>query len=444
MSNINLEFIFNAPPLHLQSLGYDLGNTLIFAPHPDDESLGCGGLISHLRNQQIPIYIAFITDGAASHTNSAQFPPRKLAALRRKEGQRAAHQLGVDQDHIYFFEQPDGKLEHINKKAKDKIAQELRDIVTSHAVQSIVVPFEKDAHADHRATWALAMQSIEPLSQPITVIEYPIWFWKNGKPEDTPNPKDYNFFRLDISAVKQSKSKAIKEHQSQTTDLINDDPHGFMLTTELLEPFMGDFEYYFFQKKTSPSSLNEDYFNTLYGKQTDPWNFEHSAYEQSKYDASLSALTRNYANALEIGCSIGVLTEKLAAKCARLLAVDISEAPLITARERCTHLTNINFEKMDISKTFPKETFDLILLSEVGYYLNRKNLNTLFNNCKNHLQKNGQLLMVHWTSYVSEYPLTGTEVHQYFPESLTEKDDFQLIKSQTHPAYELVLWEKRG
>ena len=94
-------------------------------------------------------------------------------------------------------------------------------------------------------------------------------------------------------------------------------------------------------------TLTEEYFADVYAANDDPWNFETSDYEAEKYAATLNALPReNYANAFEIGCSIGVLTEKLAAKCARLSAVDVSEKALEKAKARCRNLSNINFHSI--------------------------------------------------------------------------------------------------
>lgn len=435
------DFIAKAPLLHLDSLGYDLGPSLILAPHPDDESLGCGGLIAILRKQGIQIIIAFITDGSASHPNSHKYPPKALANLRKQEAVAAAEQLGVHKDQIHFFDQPDGKLANISEDDFNVLAAQLQDLLTANTIQSLLVPYQHDAHSDHRATWKLAMAAAKENTSPTNIVEYPIWFWKNGSEDEIPDLSEYNFFRLDISSVARNKKLAIAEHESQTTRLIDDDPQGFMLTQELLEPFTEKVEYYFFRKRSGSSSLSQNYFDRLYDKQADPWNFQHSAYEHSKYEATLDALNQNYGQILEIGCSIGVLTERLASRCDHLLAVDISEAPLNTARERCAGLDQVDFVKMDISKNFPKGIFDLIIISEVGYYLSETDLHALFKNCADHLDKHGQLIMVHWTSFVSEYPLTGKEVHKYFENSLTAKA-FTQLNALSHPAYELVLWEK--
>jgi len=162
-------------------------------------------------------------------------------------------------------------------------------------------------------------------------------------------------------------------------------------------------------------SLPPSYFDDVYAANADPWEFETSPYEQGKYAATLGALPRPcYHNAFEIGCSIGVLTARLAPRCDRLLSVDVSEQALAWARERCRELPRVTFELLRVPGEFPDDTFDLILLSEVGYYLSRDDLGRARDLIVAHLERDGDLLLVHWTPYVPDYPLTGDEVHDAF------------------------------
>ena len=165
----------------------------------------------------------------------------------------------------------------------------------------------------------------------------------------------------------------------------------------------------------SPASLPPAYFDALYAESPDPWDFEKSAYEAAKYEATLAALPRaRYERALEIGCSIGVLTQKLAARCERLLSVDVSAKALATARARCRGLSHVRFERRSIPEEFPEGRFDLVLVSEVGYYWSREDLARARQWIEASLVEDGHLLLVHWTPYVEDYPLTGDEVHEAF------------------------------
>ncbi len=192
---------------------------------------------------------------------------------------------------------------------------------------------------------------------------------------------------------------------------------------------------------TIKQTLTEKYFEDVYAAKDDPWDFTTSEYEAKKYEATLNALPREkYENVFEIGCSIGVLTEKLAAKCERILAVDVSEKALAQARERCANLPHIRFEKMSVPQEFPGETFDLILISEVGYYLAPGDWRDAMGKAFSHLAAKGQIALVHWLPPVHDYPQTGDEVHDSFAEFAGGK--MRKINEKREENYRLDVWEK--
>lgn len=168
-------------------------------------------------------------------------------------------------------------------------------------------------------------------------------------------------------------------------------------------------------KTSRHSSLPTAYFDKMYQENIDPWQFETSVYERNKYAATLAALPKNhYQHAFEIGCSIGVLTEKLASRCERLLAVDGSQLAVQKAQERLQSYPQVCLRQMKVPDVFPEERFDLILVSEVGYYWSWHDLEKAQRLMLRQLLPAGHLLLVHWTPYVEDYPLTGDEVHEAF------------------------------
>lgn len=188
-------------------------------------------------------------------------------------------------------------------------------------------------------------------------------------------------------------------------------------------------------------SLPTEYFNELYQQNQDPWDFETSAYERDKYTATLAALPHAcYQNVFEIGCSIGVLTQQLAFRCKHLLAVDGSEIPLQQARQRLHNQAHVQLSRMRIPDTFPEDNFDLILVSEVGYYWSWDDLEKAQQLILRTLQPGGHLLLVHWVQ-PTNYPLTGDEVHDAFCEL-----DSQLAHQQHQRTdrYRLDRWERRA
>lgn len=189
-------------------------------------------------------------------------------------------------------------------------------------------------------------------------------------------------------------------------------------------------------------SLPPTYFDRMYSESDDPWGFETRPYETEKYRATLAALPRDtYRSAFEIGCSIGVLTEDLAARCGSLLSVDVSERALKRARERCSHLPHVQFENMQVPGEFPEQSFDLILVSEVGYYWSHIDLLGAHLRIVEHLHPGGQVLLVHWTPFVDDYPLTGDEVHDTFREA---GGDLRHLGGQRADLYRIDLFEKPG
>jgi len=163
----------------------------------------------------------------------------------------------------------------------------------------------------------------------------------------------------------------------------------------------------------TPHSLQPSYFDQVYAANADPWSFESSDYERAKYAATLAALpAMKYERAFEIGCSIGVLTAQLATRCQHLLAVDVADAALARARERCAGLPQVDVQCMQVPDTVPPGDFDLIVLSEVGYYWSLDDLHRALNWIFAAMRSGGHVVLVHWTAVVADYPLTGDDVHE--------------------------------
>jgi len=159
-------------------------------------------------------------------------------------------------------------------------------------------------------------------------------------------------------------------------------------------------------------SLPADYFDALYAFTTDPWGFASRWYEHRKYACVLAALPQNrYRRGYEPGCSIGVFTEHLAARCDRLLATDVADAPLRAARHRLAQFTHVEVGRAAVPDEWPPGRFDLLVISELGYYFSTPDLHRLWACATHALEPGGTLLAVHWRHPVADYPQTGDEVH---------------------------------
>lgn len=157
----------------------------------------------------------------------------------------------------------------------------------------------------------------------------------------------------------------------------------------------------------SDSSLSPAYFDAIYAQNVDPWRFASSDYERAKYQATLDVLPApHFSRAFEIGCSIGVLTRRLAERCDSLLAVDVADAALVQARARCTRLEHVAIRRMQVPEEWPTGSFDLILFSEVLYYLSPADVVRTARRTRGSLCQGGTVLLVHYT-LPTDYPCTG-------------------------------------
>jgi SAM-dependent methyltransferase len=191
------------------------------------------------------------------------------------------------------------------------------------------------------------------------------------------------------------------------------------------------------------NTLPPQYFDEVYGANQDPWQFTTSPYEQDKYAATVAALPRQlYESGFEIGCSIGVLTKQLASRCRNLLAVDVSEIALRQARQRLAGSPSVRIENRVIPADFPDEQFDLIIVSEVGYYWSMTDLEKTQQLMFDHLEMGGHLLLVHWTPLVPDYPLTGDDVHEAFMKRTGAGQPLRHNFGQREEKYRLDLFEK--
>lgn len=163
-------------------------------------------------------------------------------------------------------------------------------------------------------------------------------------------------------------------------------------------------------------SLSAEYFERRYRDDIDPWDFRSSAYEREKYDATLTALGKPlYQRVLEVGCSIGVLTAKLAKRSERLLAIDASQTAICAARENAP--SNVTFEEKVLPGDFPNGPFDLIVLSEVLYYFSEADLRIVADLCCAALAPGGEMVLCHWLGE-TDYPLTGCQASDIFAEAV--------------------------
>lgn len=154
-------------------------------------------------------------------------------------------------------------------------------------------------------------------------------------------------------------------------------------------------------------------FEAHYGATADPWHFADSPYEQARYRHMLAALSsRSYRLAFEPGCSIGAFTRLLAPRCQMLLATDVSATVLSVARTRCRIYPQVKFAHADVAGTARCGPFDLLVLSELGYYFSASRLKSLIRRLIAAAAPRFELLMVHWRGRSADHLLSADQVHE--------------------------------
>ena len=218
------------------------GKTLVVAPHPDDESLGCGGAIALLTRFGLSVSVLFISDGTKSHPTSQKYPMLRLRDLRESEAREALARLGTRE--ASFLRLPDGAVPSGNDAGFAEAVHSCRAYLEDFKPQTVLLPWRRDPHPDHRATSRILQDALGGYSGSPRQLEYPVWAWERAAPEDLPQPQEAAAFRLDIRDAAAAKRQAVAAHVSQVTHLIDDDPHGFWLSPEVLAHFERPWEVY--------------------------------------------------------------------------------------------------------------------------------------------------------------------------------------------------------
>ena len=232
-------------PLLPSAIARDLGLTIVVAPHPDDESLGGGGLLALLaeRGTRVP-QVLVMTDGSKSHPNSVSYPAARLSELRQEETRAALAALGLPAAAVHFLGYRDCGLPPEGTVAFIEATKRLGLLLENSAPDTLLVPWRRDPHCDHEATWKLCREAIRGLAKPPRWLEYPVWAWTQAEGEVAPQAHEGHAWRLDISPVLARKEQAIACHRSQIGAVIHDDPEGFRLEPQMLANFARPWEVF--------------------------------------------------------------------------------------------------------------------------------------------------------------------------------------------------------
>lgn len=408
---------------------------VVLSPHPDDESLGAGGIIAAAAAAGIPVEVLLVTLGEGSHPDSPTTTPEELAPRREAEFIDAVGRLhptvGYDVLHI-----PDGGLD----AERARIAERLRAAVaTAGSRPLIIAPWRGDGHRDHRIAGELATALATELD--LALVEFPIWLWHWADTDDATLPwAEARIVPLD-AAAHGAKIAAMDAYPSQTEPLSDAPGDEAIVDHHHLQHYARRFEVLFPNGRaldlepdsepdagaaavTDPAatatatdtvvtadttSRSKESFEDHYRDHPDGWDFG-SWYEERKRRVLLAALPRQrYGSVLELGCATGVLTERLADRSDDVLGVDIAEAPLELARRR---VPAARFERGTLPDDWPSGAFDLVVMSEVGYYLSATDLDRVIDHLLGSLTPGGSIVACHWR-HPDDHATTSAEfVHR--------------------------------
>ena len=184
----------------------------------------------------------------------------------------------------------------------------------------------------------------------------------------------------------------------------------------MLAHFEGSHEHFL---RTASADCVDDSLDRLHEQQADPWGTESRWYERRKRDLVLAMLpTPHFQVALEVGCSTGALAEALAARAARVVAVDRSVAALAAARRRFREEPRVSVLELDVPHDWPQDLeLDLVVVSEVGYFLSPAELDALVERIVATLAPGGVVVLCHWRHEVEGWVLGADDVHRRFEDS---------------------------
>ncbi|AOW46374.1 LmbE family protein [Acetobacter ascendens] len=217
------------------------GTSLILAPHSDDESLGCAGLIATaVQHGRSPV-VLIVSDGSASHPGSHAWSPERLALCRQEESRNAATALGLPADRLLFLGLRDAAVPTAGTVFENSV-QYLYFLINQHNCRNVFVPWRHDPHCDHVAVWSMG-QRLKALQPELRILSYPVWGLTLPSEMDIEEALPTGW-RLNIEGFLSYKRNAIQEYRSQRGLVVEDDPNGFVLPEHLLEKMLQPYEIF--------------------------------------------------------------------------------------------------------------------------------------------------------------------------------------------------------
>ncbi|MFR9728085.1 PIG-L family deacetylase [Saccharopolyspora sp. MS10] len=375
----------------------------MISAHPDDESLGIGGLVQelHARGTQVEFVIA--TDGEAAFPSLDEAGRRELRSTRRRELRAATAAQGIAEPRVRWLEFPDSGL----AEREEELVERLRPVLAGADV--CLAPWPGDPHPDHQAIGRAVVRAAQPGAR---VWTYPVWAWHWLDHEDPALPWTSAAVHPLSEEQRRRKSAALAAFESQTSAGPNaEEP---VLPPEMMVHFQRDHEVLFAQPLTGGTPPER--FAELYDARAEPWDVR-SWYERRKRALALACLPEpRYGTALEPACGTGALTLLLASRCDRVLASDANAVAVERAREKLADERSVSLAQRSLPARFERDSADLLVWSEILYYLGDDALGATIAHGLDALRPGGDVLAVHWRHRAHDAPRDGAEVHRKLEE----------------------------
>ncbi len=216
---------------------------LIIAPHQDDSTLGCGGLMLLRRLEGAPVSVVYLTDGSASHPEHPTLTPSLLVQMRREEAEAATALLGVDHAKLTFLNEPDGTLDKLSPERRTALIDRLAAVFRLAAPDHLLLPYRKDGSSEHEAGFGLVMAALAAAGLTPRVFEYPVWAWWNPLRMVRPLLQARRIWRVEHLGYEPLKASAVAAYRSQVQPM---PPWAeAVLSPEFVEAFTPSVEYFF-------------------------------------------------------------------------------------------------------------------------------------------------------------------------------------------------------
>ncbi|MGB5935932.1 MAG: bifunctional PIG-L family deacetylase/class I SAM-dependent methyltransferase [Ornithinimicrobium sp.] len=402
----------DVPVLDLPATAATFRRALVVSAHPDDETLGAGGLLADLADAGMDLTVLVATSGERSHPVPDEASAHQLGTRRRREVEHAISCLAPQARLVHLGLPDNGLYEEMNHMIAGIAARADADTL-------VIAPWTHDGHGDHDAIGAAAALAASSISA--TVVHYPIWLWHWADTTSVPWTKVVGSYTSLVGCWRKRSALAAFTTQingweptpggSETPPMLGSAAlsRARRLIETLIDP-AGALPTISVADTSHRRRQRRETMDRMYASSPDPWGWADSFYEQRRRTLVLGMLgRRHYERVLELGCADGHISSALLERCDALDAVDASDRAVQATAKAAPGARVI---RGDLPSDMPRGSYDLIVVSEVGYFLTAGELIATIAQAKSALAPGGELLLCHWQHPTLDIPLDGFLVHE--------------------------------